>query len=140
VFSLALSLAIGVTLCSRPDVPLLLYRARRPARGLRAEPTELKQKGWDFWTIEIDTSHAHSKRGAPRACARYAVTVSNGHSGGPLARRGKGIGREVAADIDTGRKEIAGQSTSRMGGHHCGGRAEEKGLPGTGSGADLNRT
>jgi flagellar motility protein MotE (MotC chaperone) len=50
-FSLALSVAVGVTLCARMIEPLLQQAV---IASLPKEPTELKRKGWDFWTIEIE--------------------------------------------------------------------------------------
>jgi len=49
--SLLISVALGAGVCARALGPLLeqaaAARAKKPV-------TELKQKGWDFWTIEID--------------------------------------------------------------------------------------
>ena len=51
VLSLALSVTVGVFLCANTIVPLLeAAAAARVPKG----PAELKQKGWDFWTIEIE--------------------------------------------------------------------------------------
>jgi flagellar motility protein MotE (MotC chaperone) len=50
-FSFVLSLALGVGLCWHAIVPLLQQTA---AAHAPKEQTELKRKGWDFWTIEIE--------------------------------------------------------------------------------------
>lgn len=49
--SLALSVGLGVALCWRALEPAVAQAAlaRKPK-----EPTELKKRGWDFWTIEIE--------------------------------------------------------------------------------------
>jgi flagellar motility protein MotE (MotC chaperone) len=50
-FSLVLNVALGVSLCWRAIVPLLEKMAVPVVAKL---PVELKDKGWDFWTIEIE--------------------------------------------------------------------------------------
>lgn len=50
-FSLLLSVALGVGLTWRSlNAIVARAAAARPVK----EPTELKKKGWDFWTIEIE--------------------------------------------------------------------------------------
>jgi len=51
VLSVALSVAVGVFLCIQTIGPLLVAAA---TARVPKEPVELKQKGWDFWTIEIE--------------------------------------------------------------------------------------
>lgn len=50
-FGLLLSVAVGVGLCWQSIVPLL---QQATAVHVPKEQTELKRKGWDFWTIEIE--------------------------------------------------------------------------------------
>jgi flagellar motility protein MotE (MotC chaperone) len=52
--SLVLSVGVGVFLCSRTLGPLLEAAATVAAAHAPKEAAELKQKGWDFWTIEIE--------------------------------------------------------------------------------------
>jgi flagellar motility protein MotE (MotC chaperone) len=51
VFGLLLSIGVGVALCAKMITPLLQQAV---AAHVPKEPTELKKKGWDFWTIEIE--------------------------------------------------------------------------------------
>jgi flagellar motility protein MotE (MotC chaperone) len=57
-FSLVLSLSLGVALCWRALVPLL-EKLATPV--VAKTPIELKDKGWDFWTIEIENLSSELK-------------------------------------------------------------------------------
>ena len=52
--SLGLSVGVGVFLCVRTLGPLLEAAAAAAVAHVPKEVAELKQKGWDFWTIEIE--------------------------------------------------------------------------------------
>jgi flagellar motility protein MotE (MotC chaperone) len=99
-FSLVLSVAIGVALCSRVMVPLLQQAV---AAHLPKEPTELKQKGWDFWTIEIENLSNELKE--ERARLRKQSDQMDQRSA-RLASEEKELAK-VRSDIDSLRKEIA---------------------------------
>ena len=51
-FSLVLSVAVGVGLSWRA-LTALFEQAALAAKAQK-EPSELKKRGWDFWTIEIE--------------------------------------------------------------------------------------
>lgn len=51
VFAMVVSVALGVSLSWRVLGPWIEHAAVDPVPEL---PVELKQRGWDFWTIEID--------------------------------------------------------------------------------------
>lgn len=99
-FSLALSVGLGVALCARMIGPLLqqAVAARAPK-----EPTELKQKGWDFWTIEIENLSNELKE--ERARLRKQSDQQDQRAA-RLAAEEKELAK-VRADIDGLRKEIA---------------------------------
>jgi flagellar motility protein MotE (MotC chaperone) len=52
--SLLLSVGVGVFLCLRTLGPLIEAAAVAAAAHVPKDAVELKQKGWDFWTIEIE--------------------------------------------------------------------------------------
>lgn len=99
-FSLMLSVTVGVTLCWRTIIPLLQQAA---AARLPKEPTELKQKGWDFWTIEIENLSNELKE--ERARLRKQSDQMDQRSA-RLASEEKELAK-VRSDIDALRKEIA---------------------------------
>jgi flagellar motility protein MotE (MotC chaperone) len=51
VLGIVMSVVVGVTLSMRVLGPLMEQAATVPEKVL---PEEFKQRGWDFWTIEID--------------------------------------------------------------------------------------
>ena len=50
-FGIVLSVALGASVSMRALAPLL---AKSAVARDKLPPEELKQKGWDFWTIEIE--------------------------------------------------------------------------------------
>jgi flagellar motility protein MotE (MotC chaperone) len=99
-FSLALSVALGVFLCSRTIVPLL--QAAIAAHAPK-EPTELKQKGWDFWTIEIENLSNELKEERLRL---RKLSDQMDQRSARLASEENELAK-VRSDIDALRKEIA---------------------------------
>lgn len=99
-FSLALSVAIGVALCARTLGPLLHQAVAAQAPK---EPTELRQKGWDFWTIEIENLSNELKE--ERARLRKQADQQDQRAA-RLASEEKELAK-VRADIDALRQEIA---------------------------------
>ncbi len=99
-FSMLLSVAIGVALCARMIVPLL---EQAVAVHVPKEATELKQKGWDFWTIEIENLSNELKD--ERVRLRKQSDQMDQRSA-RLAAEEKELAK-VRADIDILRKEIA---------------------------------
>ena len=61
VVSVGLSVGVGVFLCFRTLGPLLEAAAAKAAAHVSKDATELKQKGWDFWTIEIENLSSELK-------------------------------------------------------------------------------
>jgi len=49
-----MSVAVGVMSFWRAAAPLLEKAAHAAAANVKLPPAELKEKGWDFWTIEIE--------------------------------------------------------------------------------------
>ena len=99
-FSLMLSVAVGVTLCWQVMVPLIqqAVTSHKPK-----EPTELKKKGWDFWTIEIENLSAELKEERARL---HKQSDQMDQRAARLASEEKELAK-VRSDIDTLRKEIA---------------------------------
>jgi flagellar motility protein MotE (MotC chaperone) len=100
-FSLALSVALGVVMCARIIGPLLQQAVA--AHTATKEPTELKQKGWDFWTIEIENLSNELKE--ERARLRKQADQQEQRAA-RLAAEEKELAK-VRSDIETLRKEIA---------------------------------
>lgn len=48
------STVVGVMVFWRTAVPLMDLAAAAAAARVKAPPADLKEKGWDFWTIEIE--------------------------------------------------------------------------------------
>ena len=98
--SLLISVALGAGLCARALGPLLeqaaAARAKKPV-------TELKQKGWDFWTIEIDNLSNELKE--ERARLRKQADLLDQRAA-RLTAEEKELAK-VRSDIDTLRREIA---------------------------------
>jgi flagellar motility protein MotE (MotC chaperone) len=99
-FSLLLSVGIGVALCVKIIGPLLQQAA---AAHVSKEPTELKKKGWDFWTIEIENLSNELKE--ERARLRKQSDQQDQRAA-RLAAEEKELAK-VRDDIDALRKEIA---------------------------------
>ncbi len=99
-FSLLLSVGIGVALCAKMIGPLLQQAA---AAHAPKEPTELKKKGWDFWTIEIENLSNELKE--ERARLRKQSDQQDQRAA-RLAAEEKELAK-VRDDIDALRKEIA---------------------------------
>ncbi len=99
-FSLVLSVGIGVALCARMIVPLLQQAA---AARLPKEPTELRKKGWDFWTIEIENLSNELKE--ERARLRKQSDQQDQRAA-RLASEEKELAK-VREDIDALRRQIA---------------------------------
>ena len=99
-FSLALSIAIGVSLCARFITPLL---EQAIAKSLPKEPTELKQKGWDFWTIEIENL-SNELKGERERLRKQADQLDQ--RAARLAAGEKELAK-VRTDVATMRQEIA---------------------------------
>jgi len=100
VFSLVLSLAVGLGAAWRGIVPLLEQAAVTPVKKV---PTELKRKGWDFWTIEIDNLSNELKEERERL--RKESDLLDQRAARAAAEE-KELGK-VRADIESLRKEIA---------------------------------
>ncbi len=100
IFSLVLSVAVGVTLCWRTLAPLLQAAV---ATQVKKEPTEFKRKGWDFWTIEIENLSNELKE--ERASLR-ARSDQLDQRAARLAAEEQELGK-VRADVESIRKEIA---------------------------------
>jgi flagellar motility protein MotE (MotC chaperone) len=101
VFGLLLSVGLGAALCWRTLLPLLEQAAA--ARVKKPVATELKQKGWDFWTIEIDNLSNELKE--ERARLRKQSELQDQRAA-RLAAEEKELAK-VRADIEALRKEIA---------------------------------
>ncbi len=48
------SVLVGAWAFQRTAAPLIEFAAAAAAAHVKAPPAELKEKGWDFWTIEIE--------------------------------------------------------------------------------------
>jgi flagellar motility protein MotE (MotC chaperone) len=97
---LGLSLGAGIVASVRALVPLLESAA---AARVKKPDTELKQRGWDFWTIEIDNLSNELKE--ERARLRKQTELLDQRAARVTAEE-----RELAkvrTDIDRLRKEIA---------------------------------
>ena len=99
-FSLVLSLAVGLAASWRALGPLL---AQAAAAHAKKEPTELRKKGWDFWTIEIDNLSNELKEERDRLHKQADLLDQR-------AARAAAEEKELAkirADIEALRKDIA---------------------------------
>ena len=98
---LCLSVAVGVGLCWRTLVPML-QQAAATVHPPEAQ-TELKRKGWDFWTIEIDNLSTELKGERERLHKESDLLDQRAAR---LAAEEKELAK-VRADIEGLRKEIA---------------------------------
>lgn len=99
-FSLAISVALGVSLCYRTLETLV---AQVVVAAKPKEPVELKRKGWDFWTIEIENLANELKEERSRLKKQSEGLDQR-------AARLAGEEKEFAklrADVESLRKEIA---------------------------------
>jgi len=99
-FGLALSVAVGVSLCWRALGPLL---AQAAAAHVQKQPSELKRKGWDFWTIEIENLSNELKDERARQRSQSDLLDQRAAR---IAAEEKELAK-IRADIESLRKEIA---------------------------------
>lgn len=99
VFSVLLSVGLGVSACWRT---LSIMLARSVVVAPKPEVEELKQKGWDFWTIEIDNLSNELKEERARLRKK---SESLDQREARLAAEEKEFAR-LRADVDTLRKQI----------------------------------
>ncbi len=101
VLGAAISVGVGVGLCWRVAVPLL-EQASVAHRKAKVAPAEVKSKGWDFWTIEIENLANELKEERARLRKQDELLVQRAAR---LANDGKELDK-VRADIARMRKEI----------------------------------
>ncbi|MEO5957812.1 MAG: hypothetical protein ABIZ49_04400 [Opitutaceae bacterium] len=101
-FGLVLSVALGVGLCWRALVPILEQTATAQHAKKQA-PDELKKKGWDFWTIEIENLSTELKEERVR---QRKLAEALDQRAARLTAEEKEFAK-LRADIETLRKEIA---------------------------------
>ncbi len=102
---IVLSIGLGVSLCIRVLNPLLERAAAAAAAGheeIKVTP-ELKEKGWDFWTIEIDNLSNELKEEKARLRKQSELLDQRTVR---LAAEEKELAK-VRADVEAIRKEIA---------------------------------
>lgn len=99
-FGFAVSVAAGTVMSWRALRPLIQAAAATPAI---AEPTELKKKGWDFWTIEIENLSNELKEERNRMRKQAEALEQRAAR---LAAEEKEFGK-LRANIEALRKEIA---------------------------------
>lgn len=95
-----LSVGVGVYVSLRALTPLVEQAMVVPEK---AAPAELKQKGWDFWTIEIDNLSNELKE--ERARLRKQSDLLDQRAA-RLTAEEKELGK-VRSDVESLRKEIA---------------------------------
>jgi flagellar motility protein MotE (MotC chaperone) len=100
ILALGLSVAVGVAVSWQALVPLLANVAVVDPKKV---PETLKQKGWDFWTIEIDNLSAELQ--GERARLRKESELLDQRAA-RLNAEEKDLGK-VRASIEALRKEIA---------------------------------
>jgi flagellar motility protein MotE (MotC chaperone) len=99
VFSLVVSITLGTVLCWRAATPWLeLAAAARPKPA-----ADKKEKGWDFWTIEIENLSTDLKE--ERARLRQQADLQDQRAA-RLAAEARELGK-IRADIEGLRREIA---------------------------------
>jgi flagellar motility protein MotE (MotC chaperone) len=98
VLSLVLSVTLGVALCWRAAGPLLQLAAAAHLKPAAAK----KEKGWDFWTIEIENLSNELKE--ERARLHQQADLLDQRAARVTAEE-KELGK-IRADIETLRKEI----------------------------------
>ncbi len=100
---LLLSVALGVGLCWRTLDTTIQRAAVAAAAEARKEPDELKKKGWDFWTIEIENLSNELKEERVRL-RKQAEALDQ--RAARLAAEEKEFAK-LRADVAAMRKEIA---------------------------------
>lgn len=100
VFGVILSVVLGASVSMQALAPLL---KKVPVAHAKEPTEELKQKGWDFWTIEIDNLSNELK--GERARLRKESELMDQRAA-RLAAEEKELGK-VRADVESLRKEIA---------------------------------
>jgi len=99
VLSLVLSVGLGAALCWRAAAPLLVLAA-----AARPKPAaDKKEKGWDFWTIEIENISTDLKE--ERALLRKQADLQEQRAA-RLAAEEKELAK-IRSDIEGLRREIA---------------------------------
>ena len=102
VLGILLSVGIGVSVSMRVLGPLLA-KVAVPHENHENKPTEeLKQRGWDFWTIEIDNL-SNEMKGERLRLRKEAELLDQ--RAARIAAEEKELGK-VRADIETLRREI----------------------------------
>lgn len=102
VVGLGLSLAVGVALSARALVPLL---ERLPVAPEKTLPLGHAERGWDFWTIEIDNLSSELKE--ERARLRQQAELLDRRAARVAAEAGELA--KVRAEIERMRQDIAEQ-------------------------------
>jgi flagellar motility protein MotE (MotC chaperone) len=98
--SVVLSVGVGIGVCWRPLSTLVVQAAAvRPAE----ENVELKKKGWDFWTIEIENLASELKEERARLKKQSELLEQRAAR---LAAEEKEFAK-LRADIEAMRKQIA---------------------------------
>jgi flagellar motility protein MotE (MotC chaperone) len=100
IVAIALSVAVGVSVSMKALGPLL---AKSVVTHEKKPTEELKQKGWDFWTIEIDNLSNELKGERARLKKESELLDQRAVR---LAAEEKELGK-VRASIESLRKEIA---------------------------------
>lgn len=100
ILGLLLSVGVGAFVSLRALAPMIEQVA---AAQVKKPPTELKAKGWDFWTIEIDNLSNELKE--ERARLRKQSDLLDQRAA-RLAAEEKELGK-VRSDVEALRKEIA---------------------------------
>lgn len=100
VLGILLSVGVGIAVSLRALAPMIEQVA---AAHVKKPPTELKAKGWDFWTIEIDNLSNELKE--ERARLRKQSDLLDQRAA-RLAAEEKELGK-VRSDVEALRKEIA---------------------------------
>jgi len=100
ILGVLLSVVVGISSAMRVLTPLL---EKSIVSHEKKPPAEMKQKGWDFWTIEIDNLSNELKEERARLKKQSELMDQRAAR---LAAEEKELGK-VRADIETLRKEIA---------------------------------
>lgn len=98
-----LSLAVGIFMSARVLEATLKQTAAAAAAEARKEPEELKRKGWDFWTIEIENLSNELKEERVRLKKQAELLDQRAAR---LAAEEKEFAK-LRADVAAMRKEIA---------------------------------
>jgi flagellar motility protein MotE (MotC chaperone) len=100
ILGILLSVAVGVSVSMRALAPLI---ERATVAPVKPAVEELKQRGWDFWTIEIDNLSNELK--GERARLKKEAELLDQRAARVVAEE-KELGK-VRADVEMLRKEIA---------------------------------